>query len=189
MRVLISINEIFVYCQNLSNLAKFQDDRLKNPLSGKYLKNLEIKRQMYGSQSTQACLSYICLLFSGFWHIWHFACFYQQYCSVTWINYRFVYIGAGVRRKTTERYEWVCTSAIKKLLSCVFCSCVNLEIWWNYLGNTRCGIELGVEYSRIFMFVVVQEPPAVAVSVRARGSEKMNAGESDAKLENQYIKI
>ena len=66
MLVLISINEIFVYCQNLSNLAKFQDDRLKNPLSGKYLKNLEIKRQMYGSQSTQACLSYICLLFSGF---------------------------------------------------------------------------------------------------------------------------
>ena len=60
----------------------------------------------------------------------------------------------------------------------------------------RCGIELGVEYSRIFMFVVVQEPCAAVVvrkvckadKCEARGSEKMNSGESQAKLENQYIK-
>ena len=46
------------------------------------------------------------------------------------------------------------------------------------------------------MFVVVQEPPAVAVrkfrradKCDARGSEKMNAWESEAKLEKQYIKL
>ena len=49
--------------------------------------------------------------------------FYQQYCSVTWMNYRFVYIGAGVERKTTERYECVCTSAIKKVGLCILFLC------------------------------------------------------------------
>ena len=34
----------------------------------------ENKRQMYGSGSTQAWLPYICLLFSGFSNVYHFAC-------------------------------------------------------------------------------------------------------------------